>query len=207
MYIPKSFSQTDLDILHAFMQKYNFATLVSQVENELTATHLPLMLDSTRGEYGTLLGHMAKANSHWKSLFQREVLVMFQGPHTYISPSWYDTHPSVPTWNYTVVHAQGTPQIVEDPTAVKGMLEQLVNYHEAGFSQPWTMDLPDEYMHKMLQSIVAFEIPITRLEGKFKLSQNRSEADQARVAAALAESDYPPDSDVSALMQNVKSAI
>jgi transcriptional regulator len=205
MYIPKSFSQTDLDILYAFMQQHNFATLVSQVNNELTATHLPLMVDRTRGDYGTLVGHIAKANPQWKSMFQRDVLVMFQGPHTYISPSWYEAHPSVPTWNYTVVHAYGMPEIVEDPTRVQAMLEQLVNHHEAGFEQPWRMDLPEDYMEKMFQSIVAFEIPITRLEGKFKLSQNRSEADQARVATALAESDYPPDRDVSALMQDVKA--
>ena len=205
MYIPKSFSQTDLEILYAFMQKHNFATLVSQVNNELTATHLPLMLDTTRGEYGTLFGHMAKANGQWKSLSHREVLVMFQGPHTYISPSWYEIQPSVPTWNYTVVHAYGTPQIVEDPAAVQSMLEQLVNHHEAGFSQPWTMDLPNEYMGKMLQAIVAFEIPITRLEGKFKLSQNRSETDQSQVIDALAESVYPPDRDVSVLMRESKS--
>ena len=130
---------------------------------------------------------------------------MFQGPHTYISPSWYESHPSVPTWNYSVVHAYGTPQLVDDPSAVHGMLEQLANHHESGFEQPWVMDLPDAYMQTMLQSIVAFELPITRLEGKFKLSQNRSETDQARVAQALAESDYPPDSDVSALMQGVKT--
>lgn len=204
MYIPKSFSQTDLSVLHAFMQQHNFAALVSQVGNDLTATHLPLMVDTTRGEYGMLIGHMAKANSQWKSLSQREVLVMFQGPHTYISPNWYETHPSVPTWNYTVVHAYGTPQIVDDPVVVQSMLEQLVNHHEAGFAQPWTMNLTDNYMHKMLQSLVAFEIPITRLEGKFKLSQNRSETDQARVAQALTESDNPPDREVGALMQGEK---
>lgn len=206
MYIPKSFSQTDLNLLFAFMQKHNFATLVSQSENGLTATHLPLMLDSTRGEYGTLLGHVAKANSQWKSMFHREVLVMFQGPHTYISPSWYETQPNVPTWNYTVVHAYGTPQIVEDSAVVYGMLEQLVNHHEAGFAQPWTMNLPDDYMRKMVQAIVAFEIPITRLEGKFKLSQNRSETDQSQVIEALAESAYPPDRDVSEMMQDSKSS-
>jgi len=204
MYIPKSFSQNDRDTLFAFMQAHNFATLVSQGNNELMATHLPLMLDTTRGEYGTLLGHMAKANSHWKQMGRTEALVMFHGPHTYISPSWYEAHPSVPTWNYTVVHAHGIPQVIENLDVVRGMLEQLVNHHESGFPQPWTMDLPDDYMDTMLKSIVAFEIPVTRLEGKFKLSQNRSETDQARVATALSESDYPPDRDVSAMMQKSK---
>jgi transcriptional regulator len=201
MYIPKSFNQSDLAVLHAFIQEHNFATLVSQTADELIATHLPLMLDTTRGEYGTLLGHMAKANSHWKSITQTSSLVMFHGPHTYISPNWYETHPSVPTWNYTVVHAYGTARIIDNPDEVQPMLETLVNHHEAGFSPAWEMDLPSDYMATMMQAIVAFEIPITRLQGKFKLSQNRSQEDQLRVMEALGISSYPPDRDVSTLMQ------
>jgi transcriptional regulator len=206
MYNPKSFQQTDLPTLHAFMQAHNFAALVSHTQAGLVATHLPLMIDTARGDYGTLIGHMARANAQWKQMTQQEVLVMFSGPHTYISPSWYEAHPSVPTWNYTAVHAYGTPHIVEDPAVVEAMLEQLVDHHEAGFPQPWGMDLPEDYMSKMLQSLVAFEIPIARLEGKFKLSQNRSETDQARVAEALAESSYPPDQAVAALMQETRAS-
>lgn len=206
MYIPKSFSQTDREILNAFMQAHNFATLVSQIDGQLVVTPLPLMLDTTRGEYGTLTGHLARANPHWKGLTQSEALVIFQGPHTYISPSWYETHPSVPTWNYTTIQAYGLPRIIDDAKTMTAMLGQLVDHHESGFEHPWAMDLPEDYMDKMLQAIVAFEIPITRLEGKFKLSQNRSEADQTRVISALAESSYPPDQEVSALMQAHRSS-
>jgi transcriptional regulator len=206
MYIPKSFSENDLHVLHRFMQEHNFAILVSQMDNELAATHLPLIIDKSRGEYGTLLGHMAKANPQWKTITERESLVIFQGPHTYISPSWYETTPSVPTWNYTTVHAYGTPRLVDNPETIKGMLAALVDYHESSFSPAWEMELPDDYLHKMMQAIVAFEIPITRLEGKFKLSQNRSEEDQARVTETLATSLYPPDREVGALMEkSVKS--
>lgn len=201
MYIPKSFSETDLDTLQAFMQQHNFAAVVSQLEGELVATHLPLMLDKTRGQYGTLVGHLARANTQWKGFDEREALVIFQGPHTYITPNWYETTPSVPTWNYTVVHAYGTPRIVEEPAALSVMLESLVNHHEAGFSPSWKMELPEDYMDKMLKAIVGFELTITRLEGKFKLSQNKLETDHARVTEALTASDYPPDREVGALMR------
>jgi transcriptional regulator len=203
MYIPKSFSQTDLNILHTFMQEHSFATLVSQTDEGLVATHLPLLVDKSRGEYGTLLGHMAKANQQWKGITERESLVIFQGPHSYISPNWYETHPSVPTWNYTTVHAYGTPRLVDDPEIIKGTLATLVDYHESGFLPAWEMNLPEDYMHKMMQSIVAIEIPITRLEGKFKLSQNRSEEDQARVTETLVKGAYPAGREVGALMQKI----
>jgi transcriptional regulator len=206
MYIPKSFLESDLRVLHTFMQEHNFATLVSQSAGELAATHLPLMLDSSRGEYGTLLGHVAKANSQWKFFAEQPSLVIFQGPHTYISPTWYSTHPSVPTWNYAVVHAYGTPHIVDQPETMQVMLAALVNHHEAGFSPSWEMDLPHDYMHKMMQAIVAFEIPIARLEGKFKLSQNRSDEDQARVIEALRISSYPPDREVGEMMAKKRSS-
>ncbi|MFN8372543.1 MAG: FMN-binding negative transcriptional regulator [Anaerolineae bacterium] len=205
MYIPKSFQETDLSVLHAFMQEHNFATLVTNAAGELAATHLPLMLDTTRGEYGTLLGHMAKANAQWKAFAEQPSLLIFHGAHTYISPNWYTTHPSVPTWNYAVVHAYGTPRIIDDSHAVEAMLQTLVTHHEAGFSPSWEMDLPDDYMHTMMQAIVAFEIPITRLEGKFKLSQNRSQEDQARVTEALLASTYPPDRQVGTLMQEAST--
>jgi transcriptional regulator len=197
MYIPKSFSETDLTTLQTFMQQHNFATLISR---DLTATHLPLMLDTTRGEYGTLTGHVARANSHWKCFDDGEVLVMFQGAHTYISPRWYETT-DVPTWNYAVVHVYGIPHLIQDPTRLTAMLEKLVDHHEAGFSPAWTLDLSADTLHKLLQAIVGFEIEITRLEGKFKLSQNRSDADQQRVSEALATSDYAPDREVGALMR------
>jgi transcriptional regulator len=201
MYLPKSFQTEDLPELHGFMQSYNFATLVTQHQGAPFATHLPFMLDAERGPYGTLLAHLARANPQWRDFAAgAEALVIFQGPHAYISPSWYETHPSVPTWNYAVVHAYGVPRIVEDHAALHHMLETLVDTHEAGFAQPWRMDLPDDYLDKMMRAVVGFEIEITRLEGKLKLSQNRSEHDQQRVAEALGHSQHPLDVAVAEMM-------
>lgn len=121
---------------------------------------------------------------------EREALVIFQGPHAYITPTWYSTHPSVPTWNYAVVHAYGRPAIIEDLTVLEGMVTALVEQHETGHDPAWVMAYPADYMEKMLKGIVGFELEITRLEGKYKLSQNRSEADQAQMMTGLAESAY-----------------
>src|SRR5215213_6013677 len=201
MYLPKSFQTEDLAELQAFMRAYNFASLVTQHESAPFASHLPFMLDAERGPYGTLLAHMARANPQWRDFATGgEVLVMFQGPHAYISPSWYETHPSVPTWNYAVVHAYGAARVVEDHATLRPMLERLVDTHEAAFAQPWRMDLPHDYLDKMMRAIVGFEIEITRLEGKLKLSQNRSEHDQRRVMAMLRDSDDPLSVGVATLM-------
>jgi transcriptional regulator len=204
MYLPKSFRIEDLPELQAFMSAYSFASLVTQHDGAPFASHLPFMLDAERGSYGTLLAHMARANPQWRDFAAGgEVLVMFQGPHTYISPSWYETHPSVPTWNYAVVHAYGIPRIVEDHASLQRMLERLVDTHEAAFAQPWRMDLPQEYVDTMMRAVVGFEIEITRLEGKFKLSQNRSDRDQQLVTQALAQSEHPLDIGVAELMDGV----
>jgi transcriptional regulator len=201
MYLPKSFQIEDLVELHAFMRAYSFATLVTQHQGAPFASHLPFLLDAERGQHGTLLAHMARANPQWRDFAAGgEALVIFQGPHAYISPSWYETHPSVPTWNYAVVHAYGMPQIVEDHAMLHRMLETLVDTHEAAFAQPWRMDLPHDYLDKMMRAVVGFEIAITRLEGKLKLSQNRSEHDQRRVAEMLRDSDDPLSADVATMM-------
>ncbi|MEO8396990.1 MAG: FMN-binding negative transcriptional regulator, partial [Chloroflexota bacterium] len=155
------------------------------------------MVDTERG---VLRAHLARANDQWKSFGEGEALVIFQGAHAYISPSWYETHPSVPTWNYTAVHVYGVPQIVANEGEMRGMLRELVENHEGGRSPEWTMDLPEDYLQKMMQAIVAFELPIERIEGKFKLSQNRSEGDQERVIAHLRESAYPLDMQTADLM-------
>jgi transcriptional regulator len=201
MYLPKSFQTEDLAELQAFMCAYNFASLVTQHDGAPFASHLPFMLDAERGQHGTLLAHLARANPQWRDFAAGgEALVIFQGPHAYISPSWYETHPSVPTWNYAVVHAYGVPRIIEDHATLRPMLERLVDTHEAGFEQPWRMDLPQDYLDKMMRAIVGFEIEITRLEGKLKLSQNRSEHDQRRVLAMLRDSDEPLNVGVATLM-------
>ncbi|HMA35579.1 MAG TPA: FMN-binding negative transcriptional regulator [Chloroflexia bacterium] len=201
MYIPRSYREDDPAALQALMQEYNFATLVSQVEGQLFASHLPFLLDGARGAHGTLRGHMARANPQWHSFAAgAEVLVIFQGPHAYVSPSWYMEHPSVPTWNYAVVHAYGTPHLVDDAAALYRMLEATVQRHEAALADPWPLHPPGDYMRKMMQAIVGFEIPITRLEGKFKLSQNRAPQDQAQVVTALAGRGDPLSGEVARLM-------
>jgi transcriptional regulator len=208
MYIPKAFLEEDQPLLHELMRQYNFATLVTQHEGAPFATHLPFMLDAERGPHGTLLAHMARANPQWHMFASGQpALVIFQGPHAYITPSWYEPiAPSVPTWNYAVVHAYGVPRVVEEREALRGMLERLVDTHEAGFEQPWRLNAPGDYMDRMMRAIVGFEIEITRLEGKLKLSQNRPAADQRRVAAELAQSEHALDVGVAELMQGACSA-
>jgi transcriptional regulator len=189
MYIPEAFREDRKEALHALIERYSFGTLVTGGEGGLTASHLPFLLDPGRGPHGTLLGHMARANPQWRSFEGGgEVLVMFQGPHTYISPSWYEVELSVPTWNYIAVHAYGTPSLIEDGPALYHILEALVRTHEAGFPEPWPFRLPEEYVKSRMKAIVGFEIPITRLEGKLKLSQNRSLTDQEKARDALLRS-------------------
>ena len=210
MYIPKAFRVDDIDTLHAFMREYSFATLVTQQDGELLASHLPFLLDAERGtpsggqvSYGTLIAHMARANPQWRTFNStQEALVIFQGPHTYISPSWYEDaiEQSVPTWNYAVVHAYGKPHLIEDTTALYTILQALVQKHESHFEKPWTLQPLDDFMQNKMRAIVGFQIPITRLEGKYKLSQNRSLNDQVRVVTALEESADPMTTDVAELM-------
>jgi transcriptional regulator len=201
MYIPPAFREDDLEVLHALMRDYSFAIVVTQQGGVPVATHLPLLLESERGAYGTLLGHMARANTQWHGFDgTQEALVIFQGPHAYITPSWYEPGLNVPTWNYAAIHAYGKPRIIEDSAALMKVLHASVQTYEAGFEHPWTLQLPDEYFQAKLKGIVGFEIVITRLEGKLKLSQNRSAVDQVHVAAALAESQDSLSAGVSALM-------
>jgi len=202
MYMPELYREDDLPTLHALMRDYSFATLVTQHEGVPFASHLPLILEADQGPYGTLLGHVARANPQWRGFdTASEVLVIFQGPHTYVSPSWYEVELSVPTWNYTAVHAYGTPRLITDYDACYALLATLVRTHEAQFAQPWGFQLPEDYVRKMIQGIVAFAIRITRLEGKLKLSQNRSLTEQQHVATTLQQSADPVSQDVGALMQ------
>jgi len=189
MYIPKAFREDDISKLYNFIQAYSFATLVTLHEGMPFATHLPFLLDAERGPNGILLAHMARANPQWHDFASaQEVLVIFQGPHTYISPSWYEVELSVPTWNYAVVHAYGLPHLIEDGEELYKLLKTLIQTHEAHFEKPWPFQLPDDYLQKMMRGIVGFEIEITRFEGKFKLSQNRTETERENVIAALQES-------------------
>jgi transcriptional regulator len=204
MYIPKAFREDDISTLHTFMEAYSFATLVTQHEGIPFATHLPFLLDPERGPNGILLAHMARANPQWHDFASaQEVLVIFQGPHTYISPSWYEVELSVPTWNYAVVHAYGLPHLIEDGEELYKLLKTLIQTHEANFEKPWPFQLPDDYLQKMMRGIVGFEIEITRLEGKFKLSQNRTESERENVIAALQESPDTLSRNVAELMNRM----
>ncbi|HLJ34502.1 MAG TPA: FMN-binding negative transcriptional regulator [Ktedonobacteraceae bacterium] len=205
MYIPKAFREDDIDVLHAFMQGNNFAILITMQDGIPLATHLPLILNRESGPNGTLRGHMARANTQWRTFDEtKEVLVIFPGPHAYISPSWYVNEPetSVPTWNFAAVHAYGIPRIVSDEEALYTLLKDSVDTFEAGFTHPWTIQERGDFMRKKMRAIVGFEIPIMRLEGKLKLSQNRSAEDQERVIARLQGSDNMLDNATAELMQN-----
>jgi transcriptional regulator len=203
MYIPKHFDAPDVAWCHAHMRREPFAILVGVDQAAAPfATHLPMLLEEEPTPLGTLLGHVARPNSQWH-LFApgRPALVVFPGAHAYVSPSLYAQHPSVPTWNYVAVHAYGVPRVIEDAARVHTLLDRLVHTFEDGRATPWRMDsLSDSYLTGMMRGIVAFEIPIDRLEGKAKLSQNRPAGDQARVRAALAAEDDPLARALAALM-------
>jgi transcriptional regulator len=203
MYIPRQFQITDTAWCHALMRAQGFAAMITADDAGVPfATHLPILVDPARGPLGTLRGHVARANPHWRYLSAgRPTLVIFAGAHAYVSPSWYATHPSVPTWNYVAVHATGPGALVEDPEPVKTLLADLVRTYESSGPTAWSLEgLPADYLAGMQRGIVAFEIPIERLEGKAKLSQNRDAVDQARTREALAAADDPLARAVAALM-------
>jgi transcriptional regulator len=203
MYSPKPFEKSDPPWCHALMRAQSFAAMITADDAGVPfATHLPILVDPARGPLGTLRGHVARANPHWRYLAAgRPTLVVFSGAHAYVSPSWYATHPSVPTWNYVAVHATGTGALVEDPAQVTTLLADLVRTYESSGSSAWSVEgLPADYLAGMQRGIVAFEIPIERLEGKAKLSQNRDPVDQARTRLALAAADDPLARAVAALM-------
>lgn len=198
MYIPKHFAQTDRAELHALMQANPFAALVTHTAAGLNANHLPFHFYPELGEHGVLRAHLALANPVVRELEQatpgHEALVIFQGHHGYISPSLYATKAEhgkvVPTWNYAVVHAYGRVQLQRDPAWLAAQVTALTNEHEASLPQPWAVsDAPPDYIENMLKAVVGLEIHLTRLEGKWKASQNQVAANQASVVAGLGERD------------------
>lgn len=200
MYTPEHFRIDDRDTLHAFMQRHSFATLVTHDGQIPHATHLPFLLNPTHNSHGSLLTHMARANPQWSHFTNSEVLVIFTGPHAYISPAWYTTQPAVPTWNYTAVHAYGTPRIITQHDRFAQMLHDLIELHESGRPNRWPNTLPTEFRDGLMKGIVGIEIEITRLEGKFKLSQNRPQ-DAASVISMLQNSTDQTDRDTASMMQ------
>ena len=202
MYTPRSFREDDGTRIHSVIRRHNFGVLFTQHDGHPYATHLPFLVDSDRGEHGTLVAHLARANPHSKILaHDTESLVTFLGPHSYISPAWYEEQVTVPTWNYVAVHARGRVRVVDDHNELEAMVRRLVDYHEAAEGRPWDTSQMEEVMQKELKGIVGFEMPIARLDAKFKLSQGRSSADQERMIRKLEESDDPDRHAVAALMR------
>lgn len=200
MYIPKQFEVTDPEVLYPVIRQFSFATVVTHDGKAPVASHLPILLDEER-DTPRLIGHMARANSQWSQFGNGDdALVIFEGPHGYISPAWYETELAVPTWNYVAVHAYGAPKLIEDDAVLLGLVERTVEYYESGRDEPWKADLPADFQAGLLKAIVGFEIPITRLEGKFKLGQNRPQADIEKSVAALGESSSPGDRELAEWM-------
>ena len=192
MYTPKFNQVTDRATLLEAMRAYSFAILFGpqmapEGENMPAATHLPLIVKD-EGLHGTLEGHFARANRHWLSLAGRETLVVFSGPHAFVSPSLYEEELSVPTWNYIAVHACGTLTLVEDNAGKEELLAGLIARHDPAYAEQWR-GLPEGYRQTMLGNIMGFRIAISRIEGKFKLSQNRTERERHNVQAAHAAGD------------------
>jgi len=194
MYTPRAFALDDLPEIQQLIQHTRLAQLVTVGENGLQASHLPLLLNPDEGPNGTLYGHLARANPQWRELQNgSEALVIFAGADAYISPAFYPAKAEhgkvVPTWNYIAVHAYGTPEVFSDAERLLKVVTALTDRHESGRAQPWRVsDAPADYIDGMLKAIVGFALPIKRLVGKRKLSQNRSAADMAGVRDGLAAS-------------------
>jgi transcriptional regulator len=205
MYTPPHFEENDPARLAALIHRHSFATVVSHDGSSPFATHMPVLYHADAGRHGTMISHMARANPQWRQFADGlEVLVIFHGPHGYVSPSWYASQPAVPTWNYAVVHAYGIPRIIDDPSCLRVMLRELVAAFESHRPKPYGAELTDAYLDNMARGIVGFEVPVTRLEGKFKLSQNRSPLDQEGVIAALEHSPDQTEREVAEMMKSLE---
>ncbi|HEY4366306.1 MAG TPA: FMN-binding negative transcriptional regulator [Steroidobacteraceae bacterium] len=192
MYLPKHFDESRAEVLHELIRRHPFGALVANTTQGLDATHVPFEIDASAGPLGTLRCHIARANPIWRDFGATgQAMVLFQGPHGYVSPAWYPAKQEhgkvVPTWNYAIVHAHGTLRAIEDPVWLRGFVSRLTDRNEGARAVPWKVsDAPEEYLEKMLGAIVGLELTIERLQGKWKLSQNRSLADQQGVVAGLA---------------------
>jgi transcriptional regulator len=205
VYVPPAFREDDRATLHAAINEARLSHLVTATAEGLIATPLPLFLAPEEGPHGTLYGHVARANEHWKLAPIGEAMALFMGPHAYVSPNWYPSkqehHKVVPTWNYVAVHAYGPVEFFEDAARLLDVVSRLTRLHEQGNARPWAVsDAPETFISAQLRGIIGLRLPIARIEGKRKMSQNRSEEDRAGVAEALAASENPSDRAVAKLI-------
>src|SRR5688500_8120161 len=211
MYAPKHFEETRVDVLHDLIRTYPFGALVTLTPGGLDANHIPFEVDPTPGPFGTLRGHVARANPVWRDVTpDAAALVIFQGADGYVSPSWYPTEAEtgkvVPTWNYAVVHAHGVPRFIDDRAWLRAFVEQLTSRHEAGRREPWRItDAPADFIDKQVGAIIGVEMPITRLTGKGKVSQNRPAPDRDGVVDGLLREGGPSGAAMADLVRRAKS--
>lgn len=207
MYVPQHFEENDPAVLHALMRAHPFGAWIMAVDGELIANHLPFLLDTGSGGHGVLKGHIARANPAWRALQAGlPSMVIFQGPDTYITPSWYASKAEhgkvVPTWNYAVVHAHGEARAIEDREWLLALLGELTARHEARRTAPWHLsDAPPSYVDGLLNAIVGIELPVTKLVGKWKTSQNRTPEDRRSVIAGLQDRGDAAAHDMAALVR------
>lgn len=209
MYLPAHFEETRVEVIHRLIREHPLAVLVTLGSAGLNANHIPLEIDAEPAPFGTLRGHVARANPVWRD-FSRDVeaLTVFQGPRAYISPAWYQTKKEtgrvVPTFNYIVVHAYGSLRIIEDEAWLRGLVERLTTRHESGRPEPWKVsDAPEDFIKTQLRAIVGIEMPVTRLVGKWKVSQNRPPGDREGVVRGLGQMD---DADAAAMARLVRES-
>ncbi len=202
MYVPPSFLESDTQKLHDFMHAHSFATLISSPSDEPIASHLPVLLDRDAGPRGRLIGHFARANSHWEVASSGMALVIFHGPHAYVSPGWMEPRNVVPTWNYVAVHAYGTLRLIEDRDQLRDIVRRTVEKYESLREQPWSMNGPEpDFIDKLLAGIVGFEIDIERLEGKWKLNQNHPVERRSQIIRGLQSTGRHDELQIAELMQ------
>ncbi|MEJ2622421.1 MAG: FMN-binding negative transcriptional regulator [Candidatus Thiodiazotropha sp.] len=206
MYIPEHFKEENSDRISALIENNSFGMVITALDGVPFVSHLPFIFDHAAGSKGKLFFHMARANPQWQYFSScGEVLVVFQGPHAYVSPSWYSS-PGVPTWNYAVVHLRGNPRLLESESELEVLVEQLTNVYESNTSSPWKPNLSGERRSKLFSMIVGFEIEVTEIQAKFKLSQNRPLEDQQRVIEKLDQSSNQTEVAVAKLMSGISLA-
>jgi transcriptional regulator len=207
MYIPKQFEELRVEVMHELIRAYPLATLVTHSVSGLNANHIPLHLSLSSAPYGVLQGHIARANPLLSEISEGiDTLAIFHGPDSYVTPSWYTTKKEtgkvVPTWNYTVAHAYGVLRVVENASWLRAQLNALTDHNESSFAEPWAVfDAPPEHIERIMEAIVGVEMVITKLLGKWKVSQNQTTQNQAGVISGLRASGLPESEAMAALVE------